>query len=238
MPKRKLWAEYRNMICWKKLSCLLAFLSIIVVSGFTQKITRGIVVDSLSLKALAGVHVRIKNTGRVAVTNARGVFTLSTSVVDTLVLSFVGYNTLELPLLFEEEDILIRLSERIQVLKEITITGTRLYESEIIRTPRTQPRKMSAADGFSSPWEYFARGQREMRKVVKLINENDRIKTYIQVINNQELREEIMDAHGLTEVEYYSTLAKFNQQSSDVLYATDEYVITISLKSFFKRMYP
>jgi hypothetical protein len=226
------------MICWKKLSCLITLLLLITVSGFAQKVTRGIVVDSLSMKALPGVHVLVKNTNRVAVTNATGVFTLQTSLVDTLVLSSVGYKTLELSLLFEEEDILIRLSERIQVLKEITITGTRLYESEIIRTPRTQPRKMSAADGFSSPWEYFARGQREKRKVVRLINENDRIKTYIQVINNQELREEIMEAHGLAEVEYYNTLAKFNQQSSDVLYSTDEYVIASSLKFFFKRMYP
>ena len=226
------------MNCWKKLSCLSSFLLIFAVSGHAQKITRGIVVDSISLKALAGVHVRVKNTGRVAVTNATGIFTLSTSVADTLVLSFVGYNTLELPLLFEEDDILIRVSERIQVLKEITITGTRLYESQIVRTPRTQPRKMTAADGFSSPWEYFSRGQREKRKVVKLINENDRIKTYIQVINDQVIREDIIEAHGLTEVEYYSTLAKFNQQSIDVLYSTDEYVIMNSLKSFFKRMYP
>jgi len=150
----------------------------------------------------------------------------------------VGYNSLELPLLFEEEDILIRLGERIRVLKEITIRGTRLYESEIVRTPRTQPRKMSAADGFSSPWEYFSKGQKEKRKVVKLINENDRIRTYIQVINDQLIREEIMDAHGLTEIEYYNTLARFNQQSGDVLYSTDEYVIINSLKSFFSRSHP
>ena len=221
-----------------KLSCLIIFFSITCICCFAQKITRGIVVDSLTLKALPGVHVRVKNTNRVAVTNSIGVFNLATSPADTLVLSSVGYNTLELSLLFEEEDILIRLSERIQLLKEITITGKRLYESEIFRTPRLQPRKMSPSDGFSSPWEYFSRGQREKRKVVKLINENDRIKTYIQVINDQELREDIMAEYGLTEVEYYNNLAKFNQQSSDVLYSTDTYVIIESLRSFFKRMYP
>lgn len=226
------------MNCWKKLSCLITILSIVVVPGFAQKRTRGIVVDSLSLKALAGVHVRVKNSEQGAITNAIGIFTLSTSFADTLVFSLVGYNSLELPLLFEEEDILIRLSERIRVLKEITITGTRLYDREIIRTPRTQPKKMSAADGFSSPWEYFSRGQREKRKVVKLINENDRIKTYIQVINDQVIREEIIEAHGLIEIDYYNTLAKFNQQSDDVLYSTDEYAIKTSLKSFFKRMHP
>ncbi|MBA4054275.1 MAG: hypothetical protein C0490_06150 [Marivirga sp.] len=226
------------MNCWKKLFCSLALLFIITFSGVAQKVTRGIVMDSVSFKVLAGVHVRIKNSDRGTVTNTSGVFNIAAKATDTLVLSLVGYNPLELPLLFEEEDILIRLGERIRILKEITIRGTRLYESEIVRSPRTQPRKMSAADGFSSPWEYFSRGQREKRKVVKLINENDRIKTYIQVINDQQVREDIMDAHGLTEVEYYNTLAKFNQQSGDVLYATDEYIIINSLRSFFKEMHP
>lgn len=194
--------------------------------------------DSISLKVLAGVHVRVKNSDRGTVTNSTGVFTLYTHPADTLTLSFVGYNTLELPLLFEEEDILIRMSERIRMLKEITISGTRLYESEIIRTPRVQPHKMSTADAFASPWEYFSRGQREKRKVVKLINENDRMKTYIDVIHDQELREEIMDTHSLTEADYYNSLAMFNQQSSDVLYSTDRYAIIDSLKSFFRRIYP
>lgn len=212
-------------------------MSTIGFSGFAQKMTRGIVVDSLSLKALEGVHVQTKHSDRGAVTNSAGVFVLFTTPADTLVLSFVGYNTLEIPLFFEEADILIRLSERIRILKEITISGTRLYESVIVRTPRTQPRKMSGADGFSSPWEYFSKGQREKRKVVKLINENDRIKTYIQVINDQEIREAIMEDHDLTETAYYGGLAQFNQQSADVLYSTDPYEIAQSLKLFFNRMY-
>jgi hypothetical protein len=71
-----------------------------------------------------------------------------------------------------------------------------------------------------------------------LINENDRISTYIQVIHDVEIRESIMDAHELTEVEYYNTLARFNQQSGDVLYSTDPYLIETSLRSFFNRMHP
>ena len=172
------------------------------------------------------------------VTNANGVFVLHTSAADTLVLSMLGYKTLEVPLLFEEEDILIRLGERVRMLKEITISSTRLFQSEITRAQRTQPHKMATAEAFSSPWEYFSKGQKERRKVVKLINENDRIKTYIQVINDQEIREEIIDAHGLTEGAYYNGLAQFNQQSFDVLYATDPSVIITSLKSFFNRLYP
>ena len=133
---------------------------------------------------------------------------------------------------------MIRLSERIKILKEITIKGTRLYDREIVRTPSTQPRAMSTAEAFSSPWTYFSRGEREKRKAVRLINENDRIKTYIQVINDVEIRESIMEAHELTEIEYYNTLARFNQQSGDVLYSTDPFLIENSLRSFFDRMHP
>jgi hypothetical protein len=211
---------------------------LLLFAGYTtsaQRSTRGIVVDSVSLKALPGVHVRIKGTDRVAATNSTGVFRLQTSVVDTLVLSMVGYNTMELPLLFEEEDIMLRMGERIQLLKEVTITGNRLYESVIIRSEHKMPHKMTTADAFSSPWEYFSRGQKEKRKVTKLISENDRVKTYVDVINNQELREDIMFEHNLTEPEYYNRLAKFNEQSRDLLYNTDPMAIVNALKNFFDR---
>lgn len=221
---------------WKKFCFILFVVSI--GSASAQKTTRGIVVDSVTLKALQGVHVRIKHSEQGTVTNSLGVFTLTTSHMDTLVLSLVGYNTLELPLFFEEEDILIRLNERIRMLKEITIKGTRLYDDEIVRTPSTKPRALSKADAFSSPWTYLSRGEREKRKVVRLINENDRIKTYIQVIHDVEIRESIMETHELTEVDYYNTLARFNQQSGDILYSTDPYLIENALRSFFSRMHP
>ncbi|HTE29375.1 MAG TPA: carboxypeptidase-like regulatory domain-containing protein, partial [Chryseolinea sp.] len=112
-----------NMNRWEISIHLVLLLLIAGYSASAQRTTRGIVVDSISLKALPGVHVRIKGTDRVTVTNSTGVFRLQSSVADTLVLSMVGYNTMELPLLFEEEDIMLRMGERIQLLKEVTITG-------------------------------------------------------------------------------------------------------------------
>jgi len=196
------------------------------------------VVDSVTLTGLQGVHVGIKHSKGGAVTNSSGVFTITTSPSDTIVLSLIGYNTIEVPLLFEEESILIRMSERIRMLKEITISSTRLYDKEIVRTPSRQPHAMRTSEAFSSPWTYLSRGEREKRKAVRLINENDRIRTYIQVIHDVEIRESIMYSHELTELEYYNTLAKFNQQSSDVLYSTDPHVIESSMRSFFNRMHP
>lgn len=208
---------------------------ILSITTYSQRITHGIVVDSLTLGPLQGVHVKVKGTNRGTVTDAKGEFFIAAQRVDTLTLSRIGYVDLTIPLFFEEQDIMIRLKERVRILKEITISGTRLSESEIVRTTRTAPRKMSTADAFSSPWEYFTRGQKDKRKVTRLINENNRIKTYVEVIHDQLLREEIMDEHGLSEGEYYNILAAFNSQSQDVLYSTDKLEIIDSLKSFFRR---
>src|SRR5688500_3527718 len=204
------------------------------VPGWAQKTTHGIVVDSATLAPLQGVHVKIKNSGRGAVTNQKGEFFISTKQSDTLLLSRIGYLDLSIPLFFEEEDILIRLKERVRMLKEITITSTRLNPSEVVRTTRTMPRKMSTADAFSSPWEYFNRTQKDKRKAVKLINENNRIRTYVEVMHDQLLREDIMHELDLTETEYYNILAEYNTQSQDVLYSTDKNEIVSSLKSFFR----
>ena len=224
----------REMKRWEIIVCLFVFLSL---PACAQKLTHGIVVDSINLKALPGVHVRVKGKDAFAVTGSLGSFQIQTQSTDTLVLSMVGYNTILVPLLLEEEDLMIRMGERYQLLQEVTISGKRLFETDIVRADRTIPRKMGTSDPFSSPWTYLSREQKERRKVVKLINENDRIQTYIQVIHDQETREDIMYDHGLTETEYYSTLALFNQQSQDVLYSTNPNEIIASLRQFFDRAY-
>jgi hypothetical protein len=218
----------------KKL-CFLALAVLLSASAFAQRVTHGIVVDSLTLGPLQGVHVKVRGSNRGAVTDAKGEFYIPAQRADTITLSRVGYVDLTIPLFFEEEDIMIRMKERVRMLKEITISGTRLSEGEVTRTTRTMPRKMSATDAFSSPWEYFTRGQKDKRKATKLINENNRIRTYMAVVYDQLLREEIMDAHGLSETEYYNILAAFNSQSQDVLYSTDKYEIIDALKSFFRQ---
>ena len=209
--------------------------SLISLTAFAQRTTHGIVVDSLTLVPLQGVHVKVKGSFRGTVSDAKGEFYIAAERVDTITLSRIGYIDLTIPLFFEEEDILIRLKERVRMLKEITISGTRLSEGVVTRTVHTMPRKMSTADAFSSPWEYFTRGQRDKRKATKLINENNRIRTYVEVMHDQLLREEIMDEHELSETEYYNILAAFNSQSQDVLYSTDKLEITDSLKSFFRQ---
>jgi hypothetical protein len=219
---------------WEIAICIFLFLSL---PACAQRLTRGLVVDSLTLKTLSGVHVRVKGQNVYAVTSNLGAFQIRAASTDTLMLSMVGYNTAIIPLIFEEEDLMIRMGERYQLLQEVTISGNRLFESDIVRTEHKAPHKMTSGEAFSSPWTYFSRDQKERRKVGKLINENDRIRTYIQVINDQEMREDIMFDHDLTEAQFYGTLSLFNQQSKDVLYSTNPLDIIASLKAFFDRAY-
>lgn len=206
------------------------------VGGFSQKRTRGIVVDSLSLKAIPGIHVRIKNKAGGTTTNSEGVFILPTSPADTLMLTFVGYYSLELPLLFEEEDILIRMNEKVIMLDEVSVTAKRILPSEIVRAKRTMPTAvMEKGQGFSSPIDYFSKWQKEKRKLVKFINENDRVKTYVDVVNDQMLRESIMYELDLSEDKYYNLLSKFNEQNRLLMYSTDPIEIADALEAFFRK---
>lgn len=201
-----------------------------------QSTYRGIVVDSITVATLPGVHVTIKHSKKGVITNASGAFTIQALPVDTLVFTSVGYNSFELPLFFEESALFIRLSETIRVLSEITVRATRLQSNTITRSPRVLPKPMSAGEGIFSPIDYFSRWQREKRKLLKWIEESDRTLTYLQVVSDQELREQMMEDYMLSEIQYYDLLAQFNQLNAKTLqYSTDPNEIITSLKSFLSK---
>ena len=214
----------------------LFFLLLLSLGSFAQTHYRGIVVDSASVSALRDVHVKIKNSARGVTTNANGIFSIDALSTDTLIFTNVGYIYFELPLLFEETALFIRLSEQINVLKEITIRASRLNVSSITRSQRIAPRPMSAAQGIFSPIDYFSRWQKEKRKLLKFIQESDRTLTYLQVVSDQEIREELIEEYDLTESLYYDLLAKFNQQSGAIQYSTNPDEIKKSLKGFLSKM--
>lgn len=212
------------------------FLQLLAIGGYGQTIYRGIVVDSATVTVLGDVHVKIKNSARGVTTNEHGIFSIEAHSTDTLLFTRVGYVYFELPLLFEETALFVRLSEQVNVLKEITISATRLNPSTITRSPRKLPTPMSGAAGIFSPIDYFSRWQKEKRKLLKFIQESDRTITYLQVVSDQETRELFMEEYELNEEQYYDLLAKFNQQSGNIQYSTDPNEIKTSLKSFLSKM--
>ncbi|QOI97234.1 MAG: carboxypeptidase-like regulatory domain-containing protein [Flammeovirgaceae bacterium] len=208
-------------------------MSLLVVTGSrAQLLYRGIVVDSVTLAALPGAHIRIKNSETGTRTNDKGVFSIVAKPADTLVISMIGYNPLELSLLFEESGILIRLTEKVNILNEVTVTASRI--TEITRTYRAPPKPLEVS-ALGNPFDYFSKWQREKRKLLKVVDENNRTFVYVQVVNDPEVRERLMDEFNLTEPEFYAMLAEFNKQSGNLVYSTDSRQIIEAIKNFFYR---
>jgi hypothetical protein len=204
-----------------------------------QNAISGIVVDSLSLSALSGVHVKVKNSSNITASKKDGSFLIMAADFDTLVFTFVGYHDLEYPLFGPEADILIRMKEDVVVLKEVTVTAL----------PEVAPKgKYQVSDGSSytksptpnfatgvmSPITYFSKAEKEKRKLIKLRTENKKIKTYVEVVNDREFREDVMMAFAIEEKEYYNLLAKFNQSHREAAYLNNPDEIKKRLFNFIR----
>jgi len=215
------------------------FLSITIVCfstlpSFSQKIFRGIVIDSASFEELPGVLIQVKGTERRTITFTTGHFSIAATPEETLIFSMLGYHPVELPLLFEEDVMLIRLSEQIRLLDEVTIKATRLYPNEIINRTKVAPKRMTALQGITSPIDYFWKLEREKRKLARIVEENNKAQTYVQVITDPVVKEIMMKAYNITELVYYERLAVFNQEHASISYSTDPEEIMDSLHAYFR----
>lgn len=222
------------------LSRLVFFLIVCIVpeSLTAQTMYRGIVVDSASLVNLPGVHISIKHTNKGVATNASGGFLISAKPIDTLVLTAVGYHSLELPLMFEEDALFIMLRENRIMLQEVTIKSHRLYPNKVEDRTNVAPRTLGKIQMFESPFDYFWKLEREKRKLSRVIEENNRTQTFRQVITDPDVKKIMMEDHHIGEDIYYSLIEKFNIQHPSVHYFTDPYAIMEALHGFFEKYKP
>ncbi|MFZ2905998.1 MAG: carboxypeptidase-like regulatory domain-containing protein [Cyclobacteriaceae bacterium] len=215
---------------------LLFVLNLLVASDAdAQKTTRVVVVDSISFQPLPAVFVQVKNSGRSLIADASGTFTITTQRTDTLLLSHVGYDMIVVPLFFEDEAILVRMREKATLLQEITITSRKLYPNELNPRKSSLPRTPTFAEVMAAPWEYFNKREKEKRRVAQLMLENDKIRTFIEVITDPSVKEELMEQNEISETDYYELLVKFNRQKFPVIYSNDADAIIAVLYDFFER---
>lgn len=218
-----------------RIQLLLLILLAFVQAAQSQKTTRIIVVDSVTFEPLPAVFVQVKNINRGMLTDNAGVLTITTQRTDTLVISHVGYNEVILPLFFEEDAILVRLSEKVMLLREVTVSSRRLYPNEVNPRRSNLPQTATWAGSLASPWDYFNKREREKRKLARLMIENDRTKTFMEVITDPSIKEELMLDHSISETEYYDILVKFNQLKFSVIYSNDAEKIIEALHDFFSK---
>lgn len=218
-----------------KVLAISAVLIFIFSGAFSQKTTKVIVADSISFEPLPAVFVTVKNTTKSFMADPTGIFTIKTKQTDTLVLSHIGYGSVTIPLIFEEDAIMIRMRPMATILDEMVITSRKLYPNELNPRVSKPPATRTIGGSLHQPWEYFNKREKEKRKLVKLMQENDRIKTFMEVITDPSIKQELMEDYSVEESLYYDILVKFNRQKFPVIYSNDSEKIIEALHNFFEQ---
>ena len=195
--------------------CIIIFILIATtITSQGQDLINGIVADSASFTPLPYVNIAIKGEAKGTITDIQGAFKIVASPDDTLLISSVGYHTLEVPVADWQASVIL-LAENVTVLNTITIEDRRIKPYE------------GMFDEENAIWEennrklpfYYSQTKKQKIKVGRLEQENLRVKTYVDaVIKNDELKKSLMERHKLSEKDYYDLLAQFNGQNYTIMY--------------------
>jgi len=130
--------------------CFFSFLIPLESQGQTWRIT-GFITDALTQAPLRDVHV-VKTSGRGTVSDRTGFFAIGISEDDTLTITLVGYEDLQVPLKHAagEQNMLLTMKQEITVLDSVTI---RPYSSKepLLLVPKREP---YAVPGLPRPKPY------------------------------------------------------------------------------------
>ncbi len=106
----------------RKLMLLVAFLGMLGMQAFAQKTITGTVTSATDGSALPGVSVVVKGTNVGTITDVNGKYSLNVpATAKTLVFSFVGYKTVEVPI--TGNVINVQLKEQAVGLQQVVVTA-------------------------------------------------------------------------------------------------------------------
>ena len=219
------------------LSSILVF-STLSASG--QKLLKGIVADSITLNGVPNAAIKIKSTNRGTLTNANGIFILKVKETDTLVISSIGYFRIEVPVNFDDEIMFVRLAEEAIMLKEVTVFGRPGREKKELPSLKLKSKAVPwggaipGGGGAGINLDFFSKREREKRKLEKLKAELASTQTYVEVVTNLEVIQELKDRYSLTDSTFYRILTHFNEQHREITHSGSQSEILTSLFGFFE----
>ena len=122
---------------------LLLFIGISFV-GFSQSNTKlkGQIINSETKKALSAAHILNLNTVTGTITNDKGFFEISTKANDTILVSYLGFQSIKLKVtndLLKGNELVIALLEKANEIKEVVIKSTKLIgvlEVDVKQVPK------------------------------------------------------------------------------------------------------
>jgi hypothetical protein len=176
--------------------------------GFSQstsdlKILKGQIVNSQGKKALSAAHVLNLNSVTGTITNGRGFFEIPTKANDTILVSYLGFQSIKLKVtndLLKGNELVIALYEKANEIKEVVINSTKLIgvlEIDVKQVPKDKFTRIhinglpqtyevgkSASQNFSSPvaalfqpvdflYNLFGKKPNQLKKLQKLKKEDD-----------------------------------------------------------------
>jgi hypothetical protein len=215
-------------------------LSSVYFSASSQRIIKGIVVDSISLNAVPNAAIKIKNTSRGTITDAGGIFLLRVRESDTLIISSIGYSRVIAPVNTDDEIMFIRMSEDAIMLKEVTVYGRGASAKKILPSLKLKSGAapwggaLPSGNGAAVNFDYFSKREREKRKLEKLKMELSSTQTYVEIVTNLEVIDELKDRFALSDTSFYKILTHFNEQHREITHSGNQATILNSLFSFFE----
>ncbi|MBI1770606.1 MAG: carboxypeptidase-like regulatory domain-containing protein [Bacteroidetes bacterium] len=219
------------------------FIFILVACGFSasaQKILKGIVVDSVTLSGIPNVSVRLLRAGYGTITNANGVFSIRVKTTDTLSFSSVGYLRIIEPVITDDEIMFVRMVQEVILLKEVTVYGRPEAIKKELPSLKLKSKALpwggalpNSGGGAAINLDFFSKREREKRKLAKLKAELASTQTYVEIVTNLEVIQELKDRYSLNDSSFYKILTHFNEQHREITHSGNQADILISLFSFF-----
>ncbi len=188
---------------------ILLFLFIgISLAGVSQTTTalkklKGQIVNAQNKKALSAAHILNLNSVAGTITNARGFFEIQTKANDTILVSYLGFQSIKLRVtndLLKGNELVISLYEKANEIKEVVIHSTKLIgvlEIDVKQVPKDKFTRIHinglpqtyevgkpASQNFSSPiaalfqpvdflYNLFGKKPKQLKKLQKLKKEDD-----------------------------------------------------------------
>ena len=123
-----------------------------------EKVVKGKVVNAADNSPLEGATITIKGTSRGVTTNSKGEFTITTASDAVLVVSFLGYAEMEMPV-GEQSYLNVALTSSSKNMEAVTVVGSR---STVVRTNVERP---VPVDLFSQK-DMQKTGQTELAQII------------------------------------------------------------------------
>jgi hypothetical protein len=213
----------------------------------------GNVLDAWDKKYLEGVHVSIKGKEATS-TNSRGYFNIPASIGDTLKLSFPGFLEKEV-VLTQERFLQLEIHDRARLLPTFQVEAEpyrfrfkdgKLYlaedepetKSSLTKSVGIAPLDSSSPGGGIAVYgviSQFTRRNRQLRAYEKKLEWESRRAGYLEVIDSDTLRTELMEQYNLDRLSWDQMVIRFNEfhQNHEFLDWPKEKVLS-SLKEFIR----